>query len=59
VSYERGICPVTERMYYEQALYTNVCHASIHQQDLQDVSGAFHKVWENMDELRANLGNRK
>lgn len=52
VNYERGICPVTERMHYEELIHTNICHANIKQRDLEDVVGAFFKVFENLDELR-------
>jgi len=44
VSYARGLCPVTERMHYDEVLYTNVCHADIRQRDLDDVVAAFEKV---------------
>jgi perosamine synthetase len=53
VSYERGICPVTERMYYSELIYTNVCHAGIAQCDLDDVLAAFYKVFENRAELKS------
>ena len=52
VSYERGICPVTERMFEHELMVTNVCHASIGEDDLTDVVEAFRKVWDNLDTLR-------
>jgi perosamine synthetase len=52
VSYERGICPVTERMFEHELMVTNVCHASIGEDDLTDVVEAFRKVWDNLDALR-------
>ena len=51
VTYERGICPVTERMHYSELIHTDVCHADITQHDLDDVVTAFHKVLENRAEL--------
>ncbi len=51
VSYERGICPVTERMFEHELMVTDVCHASIGQSDLMDVVAAFRKVWDNLDSL--------
>ncbi len=53
VSYERGLCPVTERMHYKELLFTNVCHADIRRRDLEDFVRAFRKVWDGMSELRA------
>lgn len=52
VSYDRGICPVTERMYADELLYTDLCHANITQRDLDDVIDAVYKVIENRDALR-------
>ena len=50
-SYERGICPVTERMHYSEVMFTNVCYAGIARQDLDDVIIAFEKVLNNVGEL--------
>jgi len=51
VSYESGICPVTERMHYQEVLYTNICHASITQADLDDWLASFDKVMSCRQEL--------
>jgi len=48
VSYERGICPVTERMHYHELIYTNVCHANTTESDLEDVITAIDKVLSNL-----------
>jgi dTDP-4-amino-4,6-dideoxygalactose transaminase len=55
VSYHHGICPVTEQMYYNELMYTNVCHAGITRLDLDDVVDGFFKVFENLDELRTSV----
>jgi perosamine synthetase len=52
VCYDRGICPVTERMHFEELMYTNICHANIGQKDLEDTVTAFEKVLDNLHELR-------
>jgi dTDP-4-amino-4,6-dideoxygalactose transaminase len=52
VSYERGICPVTERMYFEELIVTNVCHSSATTADMDDVADAFVKVLDNAGESR-------
>lgn len=51
VSYDKGICPVTERMYEHELMFTNICHAGIDQKDLDDFVDAFQKVYENRDSL--------
>ena len=52
VSYDKGICPVAERMHFEELMFTNVCHAGIDQGDLEDVVTAFHKLYDNLDDLK-------
>jgi dTDP-4-amino-4,6-dideoxygalactose transaminase len=52
VSYEKGICPVTERMHYHELLFTNICHAGVARRDLDDAVAAFHKVAGHAQELR-------
>jgi dTDP-4-amino-4,6-dideoxygalactose transaminase len=52
VSYERGICPVTERMYFKELIVTNACHATTEPADMDDVAEAFVKVLANPDEAR-------
>lgn len=51
VSYDRGICPVAERMWEKELMVTNVCHAGVTQQDLMDVVLAFEKVASNAKDL--------
>ncbi len=52
VCYDRGICPVTERMHYEEWFGMGLCHANMQQGDLDDVVNAFTKVFENIDDLK-------
>ena len=51
VRYDKGICPTTERMYFEELMLTNVCHADITPGDLDDVVTGIHKVLEHAREL--------
>jgi dTDP-4-amino-4,6-dideoxygalactose transaminase len=44
LNYELGACPVAERMYYKELMYTNVCHAGVTHKDLDDIADAFEKV---------------
>jgi perosamine synthetase len=52
LNYEMGTCPVCERMFFEEVIFTNVCHSSAGEEDLQDVVTAFKKVLSNIDELK-------
>jgi len=51
VRYDKGICPVTERMYGEELMLTNICHANITEHDLEDAVAAMEKVLEHAREL--------
>ncbi|HEX6576633.1 MAG TPA: DegT/DnrJ/EryC1/StrS family aminotransferase [Gemmatimonadaceae bacterium] len=52
VDYSKGSCPVIERMFYRELMCTDVIHAQVTQDDLEDVIRAFEKIYENLDELR-------
>ncbi len=47
VSYAPGLCPVAERMHYDELLILDVCHANVSQADLDDVVTAITKVLEH------------
>lgn len=51
VSYEKGICPVTEKMHYEELFTNQIIHPEMTESDLMDIVNAFAKVWENRSEL--------
>ena len=51
VSYERGICPVTEQMHFEELLCGDFCHANMTQNDLDDIISIFTKVCNTSEEL--------
>jgi perosamine synthetase len=51
VNYEPGLCPVTERMYYNELVTMDVCHANMQRQDLDDTVNAFEKVINHISEL--------
>lgn len=52
VNYQPGICPVTERMFYRELMYTKICHANITNGDLDDIIHAFEKIMGNIQELK-------
>jgi dTDP-4-amino-4,6-dideoxygalactose transaminase len=53
VSYEKGICPVTERLYERELLWADVCHHPLTLHDMDDVADAFEKVIAHISELKA------
>lgn len=52
VEYERGLCPVAEKMHYDELIMLTVCHANIQKRDLQDIVNAFEKVTNHISDLR-------
>lgn len=52
VSYQKGICPVTESLHYEKLFTNELMHPPFTRQDLDDVVNAFYKVAENIGELK-------
>lgn len=51
VSYEKGICPVTERLYERELMLADVTRVPLTAADIDDVADAFEKVIANRDEL--------
>jgi dTDP-4-amino-4,6-dideoxygalactose transaminase len=52
VDYNKGICPVTEKMHYEVLITHELMKPGMQKEDLDDVITAFNKVWENRGELK-------
>ncbi|MCJ7766971.1 DegT/DnrJ/EryC1/StrS family aminotransferase [Candidatus Bathyarchaeota archaeon] len=52
VKYDRGICPVAERLHDRELLYSDICHHPLTTDDMDDVAGAFEKISQNVDELK-------
>ncbi len=44
--YSKGLCPVTERMYEKELFTHDLMHPGMTTADLNDVVGAFYKVWD-------------
>ncbi len=51
VSYEKGVCPVTERMHDKELIIHELMRPGMSKYDLDDVVRAFHKIYENREEL--------
>ena len=52
VSYERGLCPVTEQMHFSELFTLQYNRPGMSQSDLQDVVDGFEKVYAHREELR-------
>lgn len=52
VSYERGLCPVAERMKFSELLVADIGYPPQTDEDMADVARAFEKVVEHQDALR-------
>lgn len=52
ISYNKGICPVTEKMYEDVLITHELMQPPMKNSDLDDVLTAFKKIWDNKDELK-------
>lgn len=52
LSYERGICPIAERMHFEELICGDYCHAGLGKDELDDIAGIFTKVCSHFEELK-------
>lgn len=53
VNYDKGICPVTERLHKKELILTAICRPSATREDIDDIVRAMSKILENREELRA------
>ena len=51
VNYEKGICPVAEKLYETDLINTIVCRPPATLDDMKDIILAIHKIIENKNEL--------
>ena len=51
VSYNKGICPVTEDLYENTLITHELMRPQMQREDLDDAVRAFRKVWEHRNEL--------
>jgi len=52
ISYDKGICPVTERLHEKELISTAVCRPPATLEDMDDVVRAVRKIISNKDELK-------
>jgi dTDP-4-amino-4,6-dideoxygalactose transaminase len=51
VSYNKGICPVTERLHESELLLADICHSPLTIEDMDDVADAMLKVLRHVSDL--------
>jgi perosamine synthetase len=51
-SYQRGSCPVAERLHFKELFVHEFVHPFLTKKDLDDVAAAFAKVWEHRGTLK-------
>ena len=56
IEYKEGLCPVAEELHNKTFTGLNLCMFEYTKDELDQVLKAFHKVWKNLDQLRANSG---
>ena len=52
VSYEKGICPVAEKLQDETYLSFGLGGIDLSKKDVKKISAVFRKVWANLDQLK-------
>ncbi len=52
INYDKGICPVAERLYEKELMLTAVCRPPATQEDMADIIRAINKILENRGELK-------
>ena len=53
VNYDKGICPNTERMYYEELILTDICKYPNTKEEVDQLIQAVDKIVANIDKLKS------
>lgn len=53
--YDKGLCPIAERLYEKELILTTVCRPPATLQDMDDIVAGIEKVIENKEELKAEI----
>jgi len=51
VNYDKGICPVCEKLHYKELFNHEYMRPPMTKEDLDDFVSAFEKIYENREEL--------
>lgn len=57
--YSKGICPVVERLYEKELMYSPLVREPLTTQDMKDFADAFEKVVDNIAQLRNYCGQEE
>ena len=52
INYDKGICPVVERLHEKDIILTMMCRPPATYQDMDDIVGAMRKIIDNKEELK-------
>jgi len=52
VSYQKGICPVAEKLHDHTYMGLSVCMHELKDAEVESIGLAFHKVWNHLDDLK-------
>ena len=52
VNYKEGLCPVAEKMHFEELFTNELMRPGMTKDDINDVSLAIEKIFENVNELK-------
>lgn len=52
INYEKGICPVAEKLHDETFFSFGMCVYDLDEKDIDLISKAFKKIWDNLEKLR-------
>jgi perosamine synthetase len=58
VRYQRGLCPVTERMHFEEALITSIFRTQMTVAHAQEFLGGLERILAHREAVRQHLGER-
>ena len=51
ISYDKGICPATEKLYEQELMFTMLARPPAKFEDMDDIVGAMKKIIDNKEEL--------
>jgi len=53
VDYKRGVCPIAEKMHYEEIMTTDICKYPNSERDVKDFCEGIHKIAKNSGKLKS------
>ncbi|MCR5793651.1 MAG: DegT/DnrJ/EryC1/StrS family aminotransferase [Lachnospiraceae bacterium] len=51
-NYSKGMCPIVERMHFEELLTADICRYPYEMEDIEDFFEAIDKIWGQREELQ-------